>query len=230
MIFTKSKEGVWAIPAMKYKNYVTGKYTRARAPLARKYTKRIVESKDGTTSMKVVNYIERHNFCWNDLLTKSNRAEIQTYKVEERTFGTPCRFAKQQLYTCITLFLDISLPSLQAYDVKVPHVLSSTGAKDNIFLFLFQNFADTALRRGAYLGGLKLCPSVKLFIMTQKNTYSIDIDIITRTAILVLSSIITFHCTFKFNFRRFLTDGRRNACKERFNNYNRWSDNALRMW
>ena len=42
--------------------YVAGKYTRARAPLARKYTNRIFESKDGTTSMKIVNYIERHNF------------------------------------------------------------------------------------------------------------------------------------------------------------------------
>ena len=40
-----------------------GKYTRARAPLARKYTNRIFESKDGTTSMKIVNYVERHNFC-----------------------------------------------------------------------------------------------------------------------------------------------------------------------
>ena len=78
---------------MKYKKYVAGKYTRARAPLARKYTNRIFESKDGTTSMKIVNYIERHNFCWNDLLTKSNRTEIQTYKVEERTFGTPCTFS-----------------------------------------------------------------------------------------------------------------------------------------
>ena len=90
MIFTKNKEGVRAIRAMKYKKYVAGKYTRTRAPLARKYTNRIFESKDGTTSMKIVNYIERHNFCWNDLLTKSNRTEIQTYKVEERTFGTPC--------------------------------------------------------------------------------------------------------------------------------------------
>ena len=63
--------------------YVTGKYTRARAPLARKYTNRIFESKDRTTSMKIVNYIERHNFGWNDFLTKSNRTEIQTYKVEE---------------------------------------------------------------------------------------------------------------------------------------------------
>ena len=25
-----------------------------------------------------------------DLLTKSNRAELQTYKAEEQTFGTPC--------------------------------------------------------------------------------------------------------------------------------------------
>ena len=64
MIFTKkNKEGVRAIRAIKYKNYVAGKYTRARAPLARKYTNRIFESKDGTTSMKIVNYIERHNFC-----------------------------------------------------------------------------------------------------------------------------------------------------------------------
>ena len=63
MIFTKNKEGVRAIRAMKYKKCVIGKYTRARAPLARKYTNRIFESKDGTTSMKIVNYIKRHNFC-----------------------------------------------------------------------------------------------------------------------------------------------------------------------
>ena len=70
---------------------MAGTYTRARAPLARKYTNRILESKDGTKSMKIVNYIERHNFCLKDLLTKSNRTEIQTYEVEERTFGTPCK-------------------------------------------------------------------------------------------------------------------------------------------
>ena len=43
MIFTKNKEGVRAIWAIKYKNYVVGKYTRARAPLARKYTNRIFD-------------------------------------------------------------------------------------------------------------------------------------------------------------------------------------------
>ena len=58
----KNKEGVRAIRAIKYKRYVAGKYTRARAPLTRKFTNRIFESKDGTTSMKIVNYIERHNF------------------------------------------------------------------------------------------------------------------------------------------------------------------------
>ena len=40
--------------------------------------------------MKIVNKIERHNFCFNDLLNKFTRTEIQSYKVEERTFGTPC--------------------------------------------------------------------------------------------------------------------------------------------
>ena len=63
MIFTKNKEGVRAIRAMKYKKYVAGKYNRARAPLACKYTNGMFESKDGTTSMKIVNYIERHHFC-----------------------------------------------------------------------------------------------------------------------------------------------------------------------
>ena len=35
MIFTKYEEGVRAIRAIKYKKYVAGKYTRARAPLMR---------------------------------------------------------------------------------------------------------------------------------------------------------------------------------------------------
>ena len=69
---------------------MAGKYTRARAPFARMYTNQMFESKDGTTRIKIVNQIKRHNVCLNDLLTKFNRTEIQTYKVEERTFGTPC--------------------------------------------------------------------------------------------------------------------------------------------
>ena len=34
--------------------------------------------------------ILKHKFCLNDLLTKSNRTTLQSYKVQERTFGTPC--------------------------------------------------------------------------------------------------------------------------------------------
>ena len=40
-IYKKNKEGVPAIRAMKYKKYVAGKYARARAPLAGKYTSNI---------------------------------------------------------------------------------------------------------------------------------------------------------------------------------------------
>ena len=68
---------------------MAGTYTRTLAPLAWKHTNRILELKDGTKSMKIVNYMERHNFCLNDLLTKSNRTEIQTYEVEKRTLGHP---------------------------------------------------------------------------------------------------------------------------------------------
>ena len=78
MIFTKNKEGIWAIRAMKYKKDVAGKYTRTCAPLAGKYTNRIFESK----------IAQQEKIC---LPCKSSRTEIQTYKVEERTFGTPCR-------------------------------------------------------------------------------------------------------------------------------------------
>ena len=103
VIFTKNKEGVRAIQVMKYKKYVAGKYTRARAPLTRKYANRIFESKDGITSMKIVNYTERHNLFLNDLLTKSNRTEIHTYKVEERTSGTPCNLFNRHFWGCMLL-------------------------------------------------------------------------------------------------------------------------------
>ena len=39
----------------KIQKYLAVKYARASAPLARKYTYRIFQSKDGTTSMKIVN-------------------------------------------------------------------------------------------------------------------------------------------------------------------------------
>ena len=43
------------------------------------------------TKYKILNYIMKHNFCLSDLLTKSNQTTLQSYKVEERTFGTPCK-------------------------------------------------------------------------------------------------------------------------------------------
>ena len=59
----KNKEEVWAIRATKYKKICGRKYTRARAraraPLVRKYTNRILESKDGTTSLKYIFVIHR---------------------------------------------------------------------------------------------------------------------------------------------------------------------------
>ena len=40
---------------------------------------------------KILNCIERHNFCLSDLLTKSNRTTLQSYKVEERTWSGHAR-------------------------------------------------------------------------------------------------------------------------------------------
>ena len=92
MIFTKTQGRSSSNSGYEIQKICGLNYNRTGTPLARKYTDRIFESKDGTTSMKIVNYIERHNFCCNYLLTKSNRTEIQTYEVEERIFGTPCNF------------------------------------------------------------------------------------------------------------------------------------------
>ena len=53
----------WSSSGYEIQKICRWKYTRARAPLVRNYTNRIFESKDGTKSIKIVNYIERHNFC-----------------------------------------------------------------------------------------------------------------------------------------------------------------------
>ena len=61
----------------------------------------------------------------------------------ERQQSTWFRLAKKQLCTCITLFLHISLPSLQDYNVKVPNFTFWRGRenKTTTFLLLFLNFA-----------------------------------------------------------------------------------------
>ena len=40
---------------------------------------------------KILNCIERHNFCLSDFLTNSSPTTLQFNKVEERTFWTPCK-------------------------------------------------------------------------------------------------------------------------------------------
>ena len=45
MIFTKNKEGIRVIRAMKYKKCVAGKYTRAHAALVCKYENKYENSK-----------------------------------------------------------------------------------------------------------------------------------------------------------------------------------------
>ena len=66
-------------------------YSRTRTFGATEHKSNIrVKRWHNTMSTKIVNWTENHNFCSNDFLTKSNRTEIQTYKVEERTFRTPC--------------------------------------------------------------------------------------------------------------------------------------------
>ena len=56
---------------------------------------------------KILNCIERHNFCLSDLLTNSNRTTLQSHKVEERTFGTPVVLMQSEyqrsLYTLFAL-------------------------------------------------------------------------------------------------------------------------------
>ena len=118
-----------------------GKYTCACAPLAWKYTNAIFESKDGTISMKIVNQIERHNFCLNDLLTKSNHTEIQTYKEEERTFGTPCiLWVKVEGYCRCFVHVqctsDDAIHSNMLIHFQVVHS-KSFSASIHFFIFLF---------------------------------------------------------------------------------------------
>ena len=66
---------------------MAGKCTRARAPLAQKNTNQILDKI--AQQVQSIKGIDRHNFCLSGLLTSSNRTTLQSYKVEELTFGTP---------------------------------------------------------------------------------------------------------------------------------------------
>ena len=68
---------------------MAGKFTRA-AQLWREITQIEFRVKRWHKKYEILNYIESHNLSLNYALIKSNRTALQTYKGEERTFGTPC--------------------------------------------------------------------------------------------------------------------------------------------
>ena len=57
--------------------------------------------KDGTTIMKYLIRLKVHDF-----LIKSNRTELRTYKVEERTFGSPVYFQWLEEYSFVHIKLE----------------------------------------------------------------------------------------------------------------------------
>ena len=74
----------------KIQKHMAGKFTRAGTSFVRKYTNRIFEPKEWHSKYEILKNTERYNFCWKYFPTKSTRTALQTYKVGERTFGTPC--------------------------------------------------------------------------------------------------------------------------------------------
>ena len=89
MMFTKNKEGVRAIRAVKYKKLCGWKiYSRTRS-FGAEVQKSNIRVKKKMDKYENGEYRLKDKFCFSDLLTKSNRTEIQTYKAGERTFGTP---------------------------------------------------------------------------------------------------------------------------------------------
>ena len=74
------------------KIYVAGNiYSRTRTrTFGAELHKSKIKVKRWHDKYKILNYVKRHKFFLNFLLTKSNRTELQTYRVEEQTFGTSC--------------------------------------------------------------------------------------------------------------------------------------------
>ena len=73
------------------------------------------------TKYKILNYIMKHNFCSSNLLTKSNRTTLQSYKVEERTFRTHCtakRAAVRKIQNLVIKELRIFLPERNLQRVR----------------------------------------------------------------------------------------------------------------
>ena len=75
---------------------------------------------------KILNCIERHNFCLSDLLTNSNRTTLQSHKVEERTwnnFGTPHDSSMLDRIICGIRNLTLLDELLKVYDLDLKECL-----------------------------------------------------------------------------------------------------------
>ena len=90
----KNKVGVRAIWAKKYKK-VWRENLLAHAHLSCECTQIKYSSQKMAQQVWNIKKIERHKFWKNYLPMKSNRTALQTYKVEERTFGTHCKPAQK---------------------------------------------------------------------------------------------------------------------------------------
>ena len=82
-----------SISGYKMQKIYGGKIYSGSAPLARNYTNRILSQKMAQEVWKIKLLHWESQFGLNYVLIKSNRTALQTYKVEERFFGTPCRHA-----------------------------------------------------------------------------------------------------------------------------------------
>ena len=92
----------------------------------------------------------KHNFCLSDLLTKSNRTTLQSYKVEERTFGTPCK-------TNILIYLYYELYIVFIFVLEIYASVNSTCARPPPPTGLLRSIC-TPCQSGGW-GICKFCPA-----------------------------------------------------------------------
>ena len=107
---------------------MAGKFTRA-AHLRREITQ--IKFRVKRWHKKYWLKIESHKFGLNYVLIKSNRTALQTYKVEERTFGTPCNVNSFKAYIKTYVFKTLYWWAILYSVLTCMHIYS--------FYFLFFN-------------------------------------------------------------------------------------------
>ena len=92
MIITKKLERSSSNSGYKIQKYMWREiYSRTRTrTFGAELHKSKIKVKRWHDKYKILNYVKRHNFFLNYLLIKSNRTELQDYRVEKQTFGTSC--------------------------------------------------------------------------------------------------------------------------------------------